>query len=869
MALAEKGLISSKPVAKQKAMEAILLYVEMDKADPILEELLPVLSHKLPKIVAATLSAFTAIYHAFGTKTVDPKNVLKALPKAYGHADKNVRAEAQNLTVELYRWLRESMKPLFWNDLKPVQQQDLEKLFEKVKDEPAPKVERLLKSQQAIAESAAAPAEDEAGADGFGEDAEEEAEYEPQMLAVDVMASVPKDLFDRLASTAWKDRKAALDELLAAVNAPAIEDSGFNEIMSALAKCILKDANIMVVTVAANCIESLAKGLHKSMTKYRTIVMSSIMDRLKERKQAVADALGAALDAICSATSLSECLELTVEYTGNKNPQVKLESTKFLLKALKTTKEAPSLPEVKIIADAAIKALADSSGPQRDAAAEILGTMLKIMGERIMNTHFENLTDIQKTKIKEFSETAEVRAKYKTKAAAPPAAKPAAAAPGAATKKPVLGAKKTAPPAARKSTPAEEPAPFQLQPKPTARPASAKPPAGSRLGLKAPSSGLAGKRPGAPSSPQKPMLQATSSYDNQSTPPPKMARALTGRTLAKPPSAMAEPIPAPPPAAPALTTAEFAELEDLRGEVERLRVTNERLRADQNKLTSQVHELQDQNAQLIEDHTRDVLSIKAKETQLVRARSDAESAEQTASQLQRELDRLKREVSRMDRSNAVTHDYNNAATNNDIYQDSTAGMDNNAMDGYPDQSSTSIRPIRKMAGPTTSFPREGKENDDVEAVASKFSRMLSPSTGVSATTGATLFPRPSSRPTASPTRQLKDNAPITDDLPIRNRPQTMYSTPRAGSPASIDAQGDEYVGVSRSTASATNGAPSRLGNGTGRPASMIASRTAPPGGVPVGQESWRRAAEVTQNLKARIEMMKACYGWVEIAKTTD
>jgi len=116
---------------------------------------------------------------------------------------------------------------------------------------------------------------------------------------------------------------------------------------------------------------------------------------------------------------------------------------------------------------------------------------------------------------------------------------------------------------------------------------------------------------------------------------------------------------------------------------------------------------------------------------------------------------------------------------------------------------------------------------------------------------------------------LKDNAPMTEDLPIRSRPQTMYGTPRAGSPASIDAQGDEYVGVSRSTASATNGAPSRLGNGTGRPASMIASRSAAPGGAPPGQESWRRAAEVTQNLKARIEMMKVCYECVELARMTN
>ena len=113
-----------------------MLYVETDKPEPVIEELLPILSHKQPKVIAATLDALAHIYHAYGCKTVDPKPALKLLPKVYGHADKNVRAKAQELTVEFYRWLKEAMKPLFWNDLKPVQQQDLDKLFEKVKDEP-------------------------------------------------------------------------------------------------------------------------------------------------------------------------------------------------------------------------------------------------------------------------------------------------------------------------------------------------------------------------------------------------------------------------------------------------------------------------------------------------------------------------------------------------------------------------------------------------------------------------------------------------------------------------------------------------------------------------------------------------------------
>ncbi|KAL9580918.1 MAG: hypothetical protein Q9212_004199, partial [Teloschistes hypoglaucus] len=97
-----------------------------------------------------------------------------------------------------------------------------------------------------------------------------------------------------------------------------------------------------------------------------------------------------------------------------------------------------------------------------------------------------------------------------------------------------------------------------------------------------------------------------------------------------------------------ITPADRLELEELRAEKERLVRTNEELRTSGSKLQSQIHELQNSNAQLIEDHTRDVLSIKAKETQLVRARSDAEAAEAQVQRLGRELERLKKEMRRME-----------------------------------------------------------------------------------------------------------------------------------------------------------------------------------------------------------------------------
>lgn len=257
-----------------------------------MEELIPFLSHKMPKLIAATLSAMTAIYAAFGAKTVDPKPVLKVLPKVFGHADKNVRAEATKLAIELYKWLKDAMKPMFFGELKPVQQKELEDAFEKVKDE-TPKQERLLKSQQAAA----------AAAEAAGVVVEEEEEEPVQVDAfdlaepVDIMATLPENFEDQVSSTKWKERKESLEALAVIINVPRIKDGAYDNIVRALAKC-MKDANVAVVTVAANCIELMATGMRRGFSKYRSTVLGSVLERLKEKKQGVIDALAKALDAI-------------------------------------------------------------------------------------------------------------------------------------------------------------------------------------------------------------------------------------------------------------------------------------------------------------------------------------------------------------------------------------------------------------------------------------------------------------------------------------------------------------------------------------------------------------------------------------------
>ncbi|KAM0334996.1 hypothetical protein ACHAQA_000030 [Verticillium albo-atrum] len=786
--IVEKGLPSTRAAAKESALEALLLLVEVDVAGPVIEEMLPALANKQPKVVAATLNALVTIYHNYGCKTVDPKPALKALPKAFGHADKNVRAAATSLAVEFYRWLREAMKPMFWGDLKPTQQTDLETQFEKIKAEPAPKQERFLRSQQEI--MARAPPPGEEGDGDYGADEEEEpAEVDAFDLAEpqDVTGKVPANFTEALASSKWKERKEALEALFAAVNVPRIKDGDFNEVNRGLAKS-MKDANVAVVTQAAQCIEVLAKGLRKSYGKYRSVVMGPIMERLKEKKQAVADALGAALDQVFLATSLTDCMEDIVACLSHKNPQVKEGTMKFLIRCLRTTRDVPSKPEIGTIVESGKKLLSESSEGLRSGGAEVLGTIMKIIGERAMNPHLEGLDEIRKTKIKEFFETAEVKAKDKPKPPPPAARPPPAAGPKKMVKKAPAGTKKPIMPAVAPSSP-------PLAPQPSSRPAAG----ASKLGMPKPSAlgGLKGpqKRIGAPgaASPRRaPAAAPIMPPEDDPAPPPPQPRlglgrgGLAGRSLSKPSATPIQMPPSSPPPSSGLTALERAELEELRSSNERLTRQVDDMRHERSKFMSEIQELKNQNAGLIEDHTRDVLSIKAKETQLVRARSDAEATEQVNERLRRELDRLKRALNNAEGLGSrasVTSPGIASPTHDDagIYRDSAYG-----------------RPTSRSRMSFTSTMSEEKENGESSYPRSKLSPdFRQGGTGIASGRG-------------SPARGFRSAA----------------ATPPV----------EDYGGSSHHSAASGSAAGAN------------------------GVESWKRAAEVTSQLKARIEQMKAKQG---------
>ncbi|TPX57138.1 hypothetical protein PhCBS80983_g04029 [Powellomyces hirtus] len=405
----DKCMGSTRAGTRQKALDILLMYMEIDVADPVIEEIIPGLNHKTPKNVIACVNALREALHQFGSGVVNVRPLLKQLSKIFDHKDKNVRAEGTNLAIELYRWLGSAMNNSL-NDLKPVQIKELQDQFDALPQEKAVP-ERLLRSEQAKIQSQG-PVEDGGAAEDTGEPSgvEEPDPVDPYTLVdpVNILDKLPKNFYEELGSKKWQERKEALITLLGIAQQPRLEDGRYGELVSVLGKK-MADVNVVVMTLAANCVQAIATGLRSGFAQYRGMVIHPLLEKFKEKKQHVVDALRGAVDAVYASVSMSEVVEDIVTYSTHKNPQVRSETLQWAVRCLKTTRKLPPKPEIKTLSEAFVKSLEDGDNVVRESAAEALGTLMKVVSERVLTVYLDKLDNIKTAKVKEYCDKAEVK----------------------------------------------------------------------------------------------------------------------------------------------------------------------------------------------------------------------------------------------------------------------------------------------------------------------------------------------------------------------------------------------------------------------------------------------------------------------------
>jgi cytoskeleton-associated protein 5 len=128
------------------------------------------------------------------------------------------------------------------------------------------------------------------------------------------------------------------------------------------------------------------------------------------------------VDELCTMqTTLPDMIPDLIPALGNKNPQIKEGTLKFLARSLSTSTTPVQTGQIKTLTDPLAVLLEDGFEGARNEAAACLGILMKMVGERPLNALMDGLSDIRKVKVKEAYEKAVV----KCKAGAPKA--PAAA----------------------------------------------------------------------------------------------------------------------------------------------------------------------------------------------------------------------------------------------------------------------------------------------------------------------------------------------------------------------------------------------------------------------------------------------------------
>ncbi|KAL3267283.1 hypothetical protein HHI36_011414 [Cryptolaemus montrouzieri] len=408
-----KCMAAPKTKTKELALQVTLMYIEIEKQEAVLEELIKGMGQKNPKIVTACVVACTTALREFGIKIVNPKPLVKKLPTLFADRDKTVRDEARQLAIEMFRWMGPALKPQLAS-LQPLQITELETEFAKIEGTKA-RPTRYIKSQQQKQAKIVAEMED-----GKGCEEEEEEEEVPQIdtydLAdpVDILSKLPKDFYEKLEAKKWQERKESLELLETLLKTPKLENGDYGDLVRALKKVVQKDSNVVCVALAAKCFAALATGLKKRFQVYSGAVVPALLEKFKEKKQSVVSPNREAIDAVYLTTSLEAILEDILEALSNKNPNVKSETALFLARSFsKTQPSALNKKLLKSIVGALEKAVNESDAIVRDSSYEALGTLMKLVGEKAIAPFLGELEkdNLKMMKVKEFCEKAVILVK--------------------------------------------------------------------------------------------------------------------------------------------------------------------------------------------------------------------------------------------------------------------------------------------------------------------------------------------------------------------------------------------------------------------------------------------------------------------------
>lgn len=442
--LVDKSCLGSTKInTRQLSIECLLAISDLEAPDLIVEEIMDQFYKPKQPIKFVIACAFTVkeMARLYGTNPggghLNLKPIVKRgfLQAAFSHADSNVRNEAHELTISIFQWAGRKVIDGVLKEIKPVQLKQLETDFETLKHEPKPSQLRLLNSQKSSEARVVDDEHNKSESTDVTNDQEPQIEEDadPYDLAdpMDIISKLPSDFYDKLASSKWKERKEALDNLLGKLNDSKnitlkLSDGNYHQLISTLCKKV-GDVNINCAILAVTCISQIISGLRDRFSAYKPVCMAPLLSKSKEKKPSIIQPLSECLDKIFELVCRREFTDLIQENSGSdpilealhsKYPQVKVNTSQYLKRCIASIRVSPAKSIVKVIAGGLVKLVDDSDPSVRESGMESMGYLLRscdsgtsILGEKLIGAYLDGIDPLKVQKVREFYEKAELSIK--------------------------------------------------------------------------------------------------------------------------------------------------------------------------------------------------------------------------------------------------------------------------------------------------------------------------------------------------------------------------------------------------------------------------------------------------------------------------
>lgn len=325
--------------------------------------------------------------------------------KLFDEKNPGVRTEANQLSVELYRWIKGGLKS-FFSDLRSAQLKELENLWAKVEDD-TPTPMKTLKTSQAPKET------------------EKKENVKKQEILLDlptfeVLSTIKSDWYEKMSSGYDNSYKGTEDERPKPVKVrvdclnelnkklevglskkPLLATGDYNQLINVLVK-YFQEPQLLVSQAALECLEHIVKGLKSNFSPYVSNLITPLLSKFKEKKPQTTASIHTILEEIdTNCKSFTEFIHDISDALKQKVPQTKENVMIFIENCLKKRTLSDISKQFKLILSLLMEQIDEANGGVRDSALKAFSRMM-LISEKDTKSFYDKFDASKQKKITEF-----------------------------------------------------------------------------------------------------------------------------------------------------------------------------------------------------------------------------------------------------------------------------------------------------------------------------------------------------------------------------------------------------------------------------------------------------------------------------------